>query len=94
MILKDSTPIQTINKTIKVYGKVFYNDRRRRIEVKTPIRDLFFDDGNSSIGYVMELCFNTERIVQRIKELSGKKIIPILMYFTKEKVGKTHEKVS
>lgn len=72
-------PIQTTNKIITVKGKVFYNDRRRRIDVKKPIRDLF--DNGSDVGYVMELCLSEEKALQRIKELSGRNVIPVLMYF-------------
>lgn len=72
-------PIQTANKIISVKGKVFYNDRRRRIDVKKPIRDLF--DNGEDINYVMEVCLSEDKAVERVKELSGKRIIPVLMYF-------------
>lgn len=72
-------PIQTTNKIITVKGKVFYNDQRRRIDVKKPIRDLF--DNGADICYVMELCLSEAKIIQRIKELSDKNVIPVLMYF-------------
>lgn len=74
--------IQTSNKSIKVRGKVFYNDRRRRIDIKRPIRDLFDENSVNNIEYVMELCMNQETAINRVKELSDKKVIPVLLYFT------------
>jgi hypothetical protein len=82
MLLKNK-PIQNTDKIISVSGKVFYNDRRRRIDVKKPIRDLFEDD-SLEVGYTMELCFNETKAVERLKELSEKKILPVLLYFTTE----------
>jgi len=83
MLLK-TKPIQNTNKIISVSGKVFYNDRRRRIDVKKPIRDLFEDDGSLEVGYTMELCLSETKAVERLKELSQKKILPVLLYFTME----------
>ena len=80
MTLTSKTPILNVNKVINVNGKVLYNDRRRRIDLKKPIKDLFEDEG-SEVFYEMELCFNTERIVERVKELANEKIIPVIMYF-------------
>ena len=59
MILK---PIITSKKVILVSGKVFYNDRRRRIDIKRPIRDLF-EDSSFKIRYIMEMCFSEEKAV-------------------------------
>lgn len=84
MILKQ--PIRTTNQILTVEGKVFYNDRRRRIDVKKPIKDLFSSDSNTDVRYVMELCLSKEKLNSRIKELSEKKILPVLMYFTEEEV--------
>lgn len=72
-------PIQTSNKIIKVRGKVFYNDRRRRIDVKRPIRDLF--EADAEVAYIMELCLSESKLMERVKELSSKEVIPVLMYF-------------
>lgn len=74
--------IPTTEKIISVSGKVFYNDRRRRIDVKKPIRDLF--DSTSDVGYVMELCFTENKILERIKELAKKNVMPVILYFTDE----------
>lgn len=78
-----AAPIQTSNKIIKVQGKVFYNDRRRRIDVKKPIRDLF-EDGTANIKYVMELCLSESKAIERVKELSKENVVPVLMYFIQE----------
>jgi len=77
------TPIQTTEKIISVVGKVFYNDRRRRIDVKKPIRDLF-ENNNLPVGYVMELCMTETAIMERIRELGRNKVIPVILYFTRE----------
>jgi len=76
-------PIQTSDSMISVSGKVFYNDRRRRIDVKKPIRNLFEKDQNA-VGYTMELCLSEIKMMQRIRELSQKNIKPVLLYFTED----------
>jgi hypothetical protein len=81
--MKIQRPIQTTDRMISVSGKVFYNDRRRRIDIKRPIRNLF-EKEKLEIGYVMELCSNETKAVERLKELTGKKIVPVLLYFTAE----------
>ena len=81
-MLLQTKPIQTTKRIIKVEGKVFYNDRRRRIDVKRPIRDLFEDNSKTEIKYTMELCLSEERIMQRIKELGKENVVPVLMYFS------------
>jgi len=75
-----NTPIITSNKIISVRGKVFYNDRRRRIDIKRPIRDLF-ESGNTEVGYVMEFCLSKNTLIERVTDLSEKKIIPVILYF-------------
>ena len=80
-------PIQLIkatDKIIKVGGKVFHNDGRKRIDLKKPIRDLFENSGGK-IGYAMELCLSETKAIERIKELSQKQVIPVILYFTAEK---------
>jgi len=79
MLLNLITPIKTMNKSIQVKGKVFYNDRRRRIDIKKPIRDLF--ESSAQVGYVMELCLSELGLIEKIKILEEKGIKPILMYF-------------
>lgn len=75
-------PILDSEQIITVEGTVIYNDRRRRIDVKKPIRDLF-EHGAYNVGYVMELCLNENTTAERIKELAKKNIKPVLLYFTK-----------
>lgn len=70
--------IRTKDKVIRVRGKVFYNDRRRRIDLKRPIRDLFPE---GSVHYVMELCLSKEKAVKRVTELLDDEVMPVLLYF-------------
>lgn len=79
-------PIKTEEQVISVKGKVFYNDRRRRIDIKRPIRDLF-ENGTTKVGYVMEMCLSEAKAAERLKALAGKKIIPVLLYFETESQG-------
>jgi len=82
-VLVPSKPIITQEKVILVKGKVFYNDRRRRIDIKRPIRDLF-ETSDYEVGYVMELCLSETKALERLKALSEQKIIPVLLYFIAE----------
>lgn len=79
MLIK-TQPIQTTDRIISVQGKVIYNDRRRRIDVKKPIRDLF-ENGSKEISYTMELCLSENKLQSRVKELSEKNVLPVLLYF-------------
>lgn len=79
-MLVKTKPIQTTDKVISVRGKVFYNDRRRRIDVKKPIRDLF-EHGSMDVGYIMELCLSENKLLRRVKELSEENVLPVLLYF-------------
>jgi len=88
MMLKNK-PIQTTNRVISVSGRVFYNDRRRRIDVKKPIRDLF--ESNQTVGYIMELCLSESKLLERAKILSKKNILPVLLYFTDEEADQNEE---
>ena len=74
--------IKTTNKIIKVRGKVIYNDRKRKIDLKRPIRDLF-DATSNDIHYMMELCLSKEEAVKRVKELTDQEVVPVIMYFMK-----------
>lgn len=73
----------TVDKAITVKGKVFFNDGRRRIDIKKPIRDLF-EGSAPEVGYIMEFCLSKEKLTERINELSENNITPVIMYFTKE----------
>lgn len=72
--------IKTANQIIDVQGKVFYNDRRRRIDIKKPIRNLFGRD-DTDVFYTMELCLSRATAVNRVNELSESDIVPVLLYF-------------
>lgn len=80
MLLK-SKPIQTQEQVISVQGKVFYNDRRRRIDLKKPIRDLFESASTETIMYMMELCLSNSKVMERLEELSAQGVLPVLLYF-------------
>jgi hypothetical protein len=78
--------IKTTNKIITVKGKVIYNDRKRKIDLKRPIRDLF-DSTSNNVHYMMELCLSKEEAVKRVKQLTEKEVVPVILYFmqTEEK---------
>ena len=73
-------PIKTRNKIIKVQGKVIYNDSRKRIDIKKPIRDLF-EDVKDGVLYTMEVCLSEETAHKRVEELSKKNVVPVILYF-------------
>ena len=78
-----SKPILTTDQTIVVAGKVLYTDKRRRIHIKKPIRDLF-EKNQNEVGYIMELCLSEDKTMERIKELREQNIKPVILYFTEE----------
>ena len=80
-MLLQTKPIITKNQIIKVQGKVFYNDRRRRIDLKRPIRDLFEESSADDVVYRMELCLSIQKLAERIEELEEKNVLPVLLYF-------------
>jgi hypothetical protein len=82
-MLVPKKPISTTDKIISIKGKVFYNDRRRRIDIKKPIRDLF-ESSALDVFYIMELCLSKEKVKERTKELAEKEIIPVLLYFERK----------
>ena len=75
--------ISTTNKVILVKGKVIYNDRKRKIDLKRPIRDLF-DSTSANVYYMMELCLSKQKAMERVKQLTEKEVVPVLMYFIRE----------
>lgn len=83
-MLIPNKPIKTSDKIISVSGKVFYNDRRRRIDIKKPIRDLF-ESASLDVNYVMELCLSESCLMQRIQKLTEHNIVPVILYFTVSK---------
>ena len=72
--------IKTKNKIITVRGKVLYNDRKRKIDLKRPIRDLF-DSTSIDVFYMMELCLSKEIMLERVNTLTEKDVIPVILYF-------------
>ncbi len=74
-------PIKTKDKIISVRGRVFYNDRRRRIDLKRPIRDLF-ENGSLDVFYTMELCLSKERALERVTHLTENDVMPVILYFS------------
>ncbi len=73
----------TTNKIVTITGKVLYNDSRRRIDLKLPVRQLF-SSSSSKVEYVMELCLSKEQVLSRLEKLSEQKTMPVLLYFTDE----------
>ena len=74
------TPIQTTHQSIVVEGSVFYTEKRRRIDLKKPIRDLFSISTNP-VGYKMEVCLCKDSTLARVKELIESDVRPVLLYF-------------
>ena len=81
-MLSEIELIKTKNRIIRVQGKVIYNDRKRKIDLKRPIKDLF-DDTSTDVFYTMELCLSKETALQRMKDLSDKEVLPVILYFFK-----------
>lgn len=81
-MLSDIELIKTRNKVISVKGKVLYNDRKRKIDLKRPIKDLF-DDTSMEVFYKMEVCLSKEGAIQRMQELTKKEVMPVILYFFK-----------
>jgi len=78
--------VNVLQGIIKVQGKIFHNDGRRRIDIKKPIKDIFepLETEQRTIVYKMELCMSKERVMTRTQELLKKDVIPVLFYFVKE----------
>lgn len=78
--------IDVLQSVIKVQGKIFHNDGRRRIDIKKPIRDIFepLEGGQTTIVYTMELCLSKKKVIERTKELIEDDVIPVLFYFAKK----------
>jgi hypothetical protein len=75
-------PIKTANGTIIVHGKVIYNDKKRKIDLKKPIRDLF-DATSTNVFYMMEFCLSKGKALERIEQLTENEVMPVLLYFVK-----------
>ena len=83
MDLAKKTPIPVSDQKVVVEGTVFYNDSRRRIDLKKPIRDLF-NNSKRKVVYKMEICLSSDCTVSRVKDLIEKNVRPILLYFEVE----------
>ena len=78
--------INILESAITSQGKIMWNDGRRRIDLKKPIRDLFepLETETRKVNYMMEVCLSKNKILQRANQLVKEGTIPILFYFTKE----------
>jgi hypothetical protein len=78
--------VNMLESIISVNGRIFWNDGRRRIDLKKPIRDIFepLENSQARIKYKMELCLSKRKLLKRTEELLDQEVIPILLYFTKE----------
>lgn len=74
--------IKTTNKILKVQGKVLFNDHKRKIALKKPIRDLF-DDTSVDVYYMMELCLSKDKVIERVQTLNERNVVPVILYFVK-----------
>ena len=74
--------IKTTDSIISITGRVYKEDSRRRIDIKSPIKNIIQNSKNTN--YVMEMFLNEDKLKERIKELSQKNVLPVLLYFTEE----------
>ena len=81
-----SNKINIFDSIIAVQGRIFWNDGRRRIDLKKPIKDIFepLETEQQKIIYTMELCLSKQKLLKRTEELLSQEVIPILFYFVKE----------
>ena len=73
-------PICVTSQMITVGGHVHYTDKRRRIELKKPVRDLF-SHIKGNVSYIMEICLDSDKVQQRVDELKKQNIRPTIIYF-------------
>jgi len=80
-----SQHINAFDTIIKVRGRVFSNDGRRRIDLKGAIKDILESSEISENSYyVMELCLSRQKLLNRVQELLDNNVVPIFFYFAKE----------
>ena len=81
--LNSNQKIDLLNSVLTVKGRIFYSDGRRRIDLKKPVTDIFYESerNKSKIFYKMELRLNKEKLRKRTEELLEKGVTPILFYF-------------
>ena len=84
--MSKQNPINTLDGSIMVQGRIFWNDSRRRIELKKPIRQLFepFESEAVVVKYMMELCLSKNKLLKRAEQLADKNTLPVLLYFVRE----------
>lgn len=76
--------LKILESAIIVNGNVIWNDGRRRITLKRPLRDIFepLETDDRTLAYAMELYFNNEKIIERVRELFSQGVVPLLLYFS------------
>ena len=81
-----SDKINVLNSVIAVEGRIFWDDGRRRIDLKKPIKDIFepLETEQRRINYKMELCLSKKKLLNRTEELLNQEVIPVLLYFVRE----------
>ena len=72
-------PINPMQEVLKIQGRIINNDGRKRIEIKRPLSSMF-----AASDYSMELYLNKEKFKERIDEIAGKGVLPVLVWFYKE----------
>lgn len=77
--------INPLQEVFKTQGTVFYNDGRRRIDIKKPISTIFqiLEQKEKQVFFEMELYLNKEKFRQRIEEIAEKGVLPVLVWFHK-----------
>lgn len=70
-------------KKIIVKGTVFYNEMRRRINLRKDILEAFIDpdDRTIDLDYVMELYFDKALFSNRLKHCEEDGVLPVLLFF-------------
>jgi hypothetical protein len=79
-----STTICLSERPIRLTGKVFYNDRRQRIDIKQPLRGMI-GGTEKNAKYIMEIILCPKKLEQRVQELNEKKVQTVLLYFEEDK---------
>lgn len=84
--------VNILESVFSVQGKIFFNDGRRRIDLKKQIRDMFepLETEECKMKYLMEFCLSKKKLLERIEELGKKEVLPVLFYFIKENKGEAN----
>ena len=72
-------PVNPMQEVLKIQGRIINNDGRKRIEIKRPLSSMF-----AASDYSMELYLNKEKFKERIDEIAGKGVLPVLVWFWNE----------